>query len=518
MAVPSRLPIRVPAGRLRFLGVVCVAVAASAGAPRGRAQTPEASSYPVDPVAAAGMTSGLPNGVTYRQAEMMQVRTSAQGAQGEASAAAMARSADQTIEERNREAALESARTNKAIKEEMRNRLKFERAAAVQEKVTANDMSTWKQNGGVRVERNVPDAFLMSLIEEEEQAAARADASGKKKRFSLFDGDDSPDEGALGFLGAIRPPRLPFLGGGDESAPAEAAGPASSVPGEPVFAPSSSPSRGSAAATAPPPAAAAPGRVPMISGAALVDGRAAVTTGEGASPRAADQPPSAPEPVSFADETPEQGRKPGLFSMFAPEPKEEPLVPESGGGGGGGGGFFGFGKKKSSAPAGGIDASLFPEGAVSQPPRGGSLSGGATTAAVAEDAATAPASTGAIVLPGQTVEKSRGFSLPKPSLSLPSLPSLPSISKSEGGGGGVSSGYFVVTSPSQFMAYGAEQMQSEIRALAAGTTVLVTKPGETWSGIRLDDGTEGVVQNKHLKPASGGGGAAGGEFATSPGR
>src|SRR5690606_6185057 len=70
------------------------------------AQVPEAS-YPVDPVAAAGMTSGLPNTITSRQIEMMQVRTSAQSAQGEAAAASMARSADQSIEERNREAALE---------------------------------------------------------------------------------------------------------------------------------------------------------------------------------------------------------------------------------------------------------------------------------------------------------------------------------------------------------------------------------------------------------------------------
>ena len=51
----------------------------------------------VDPVAAAGMTNGLPNGLTSQRAEMMQVRTSAQGAQGEAAAASMARTADQSI-------------------------------------------------------------------------------------------------------------------------------------------------------------------------------------------------------------------------------------------------------------------------------------------------------------------------------------------------------------------------------------------------------------------------------------
>jgi hypothetical protein len=65
------------------------------------------------------------------------------------------------------------------------------------------------------------------------------------------------------------------------------------------------------------------------------------------------------------------------------------------------------------------------------------------------------------------------------------------------------------------MVYGADQMQSEIRALPAGTSVMVTKPGEQWSGIQLSDGTQGVVQNKNLRAASGGGGAStGGEFAT----
>jgi hypothetical protein len=481
-------------------------------------QSPEASSYPVDPVAAAGMTSGLPTGVTYRQAEMMQVRTSAQGAQGEAAAAMMARSAEETIEERNRNAALETARTNKAIKEEMRNRLKFERAAAQQEKVTANDMSTWKQNGGVRVERNVPDAFLTSLIAEEEQAAARAAESGEKKRFSLFDGNDSADGGSpLGFLGAIRPPRLPFTGGGDGGESAPAAAPAPSDTSEPVFAPTASGSRGAAPSPAPaaapaPAAQSKPGRVPMISGAQLVDGRSPVTSNPGSAP-AADRPPSSPETVSFADATPEPQKKPGLFSKLSSgSDEEDSLVPSSDSGGGGG--FFGFGKKKSAEPAGTIDASLFPEGAVSQAPRGGRLTGGATVADVAEETAAVPASTGSIALPGQVEEKPRGFSLPKPS-----LPSLPSIKPGGGSGGGsVSSGYHVVTSTAQFMVYGTDQMQSEIRALPAGTSVMVTKPGETWSGIRLDDGTEGVVQNKNLKAGAGVSSGSGGEFATSPGR
>jgi hypothetical protein len=481
------------------------------GASGLHAQTPEAAAYPVDPVAAAGMTSGLPNGVTVRQAEMMQVRTSAQGAQGDAAAASLARSADESIEERNRNIALETARTNKAIKEQMRNRLKFESASVQQQKVTANDMSTWQQNGGVRVERNVPDAFITSLIAEEEQAAARAAASGEKKRFSLFGGDDEPDDG--GFLSSIRPPRLPFMGGGGGGGEetVAAASPPPSDNSEPVFANSGS-SR--SASSAPAPSSAAPlkpGVVPMISGAALVDGRAPAASQ--ASPGNA--APVSSQTVSFADSTPEPGRKkPGLFSKTgASDENHESLVPTSGTSGGGGG-FFGFGKKKSAAPVGGIDASLFPEGAVNQAPRGGQLSGGATVADVAEDAAEAPSSTGTVMLPGQTEEKSRGFSIPKPSLSMPSIPSL-SKAGGSGGGGSISVGSHVVSNTAQFMVYGADQMQSEIRALPAGTSVMVTKPGEQWSGIQLSDGTQGVVQNKNLRSSSGGGGAAsGGEFAT----
>ena len=251
----------------------------------------------------------------------------------------------------------------------------------------------------------------------------------------------------------------------------------------------------------------------MISGAALVDGRSPVNPGtkpEGSTP-------SSPQLVSFADSTPEPDqKKPGLFSMFGSSSEEEdslvPVSKESVGG------FFGFGKKKSSAPVGGIDASLFPAGSVDQAPRGGQLTGGATVADVARDMASEPSSTGSVELPGQTVEKSRGLSLPKPNLSLPSIPTLSKPSGGGGGGGGTSAGYHVVTNTAQFMVYGAEQMQSEIRALPAGTTVLVTKPGDQWAGIRLTDGTEGVVQNKNLRPASGGGSSSSGEFATSPGQ
>ncbi len=482
-----------------------------------RAQAPDASTYPVDPAAAAGMTRGLPNGVTGQQAEMMQVRTSAQGAQGEAAAALMARSADQSIEQRNQAAALQSAREKKSIKESMTERLKFERAAASFNKVSANDMSTWKtEGGGVRVERNVPDAFLMSLIEEEELAAARSDASTEKKGFGLFrKGGDSDSGGS--FLSGIRPPRLPFMGGGGSDPAPVSSAPAPSDTSEPSFARTA----GSGSAPSPVQASAPlkPGVVPMISGAALVDGRSPVNQRE--TPASADRLPGQPQTVSFSDQIPEtEKKKPGLFSKLqsGDDDDHSSLVPmSSSSSSGGGGGFFGFGKKKPVQNVGKVDAGLFPEGAASDAAIGTRLSGnyassssvGGDSFASASPGMVAPASTSSSVeLPGQTVEKTRGFSIPKPNLSLPSLPS---ISKSPGGGGNVptmttvnsaGSSYYVVASTAQFMVYGENQMQSEVRALPAGSVVLMTKPGEQWASVRLSNGTEGIVQNKHLRPAS----------------
>lgn len=63
------------------------------------------------------------------------------------------------------------------------------------------------------------------------------------------------------------------------------------------------------------------------------------------------------------------------------------------------------------------------------------------------------------------------------------------------------------------MVYGENQMQSEIRAIPAGMVVQMTKPGENWVGVRLSNGTEGIVQKKFLRAASAS--EAGGQFAPS---
>ncbi|MEQ1842694.1 MAG: hypothetical protein ABL994_20025, partial [Verrucomicrobiales bacterium] len=188
-----------------------------------------------------------------------------------------------------------------------------------------------------------------------------------------------------------------------------------------------------------------------------------------------------------------------------------------------GGGLFGFGKKKAEPAGPMIDASLFPTGAVSQAPTGGELqsatpSSQAPAAAQASAPAAAPAetfaSTSSVELPGATQEKEKRRGL--------SLPPMPSLTKGERGADAVptlttvnsaGTSYYTVSTAAQFMVYGANQMQSEIKAIPAGTVVLMTKPGEQWASVRLSDGTEGVLQNKNLRPASAG--ESGGGFAVS---
>lgn len=239
--------------------------------------------------------------------------------------------------------------------------------------------------------------------------------------------------------------------------------------------------------------------IPSISGAALVDGRAPAIPNPSSSNSV-----SSAQRVSFAEESASSEKK--KFSLFSrndsnQEPDADNSMPTSQSEEKGGG-FLGFGRKKSSTPAPGIDASLFPGGSSS--PSVQRVSTGSLNPSSSSRSTSGASSSGdsfasdTVSLPSHEAEKERkgGFSIPRLS-----LPSLPSLSKSEGGsrGGSVAVGFATVSQIAQFMVYGADQMQSEIRALPAGTSVEITKPGEQWSGIRLSDGTEGVVQNKFLR-------------------
>lgn len=508
-------------GRYNFCGGLVFLVLVSLAPVGVFAQVPSAASAPVDSsqAASAGMTSGLSDIPSYRDLQMMQVRTAAQGAQGDAAAASMSRSADRSLEEQNRQKALQEAREIKALKRDATNRMRWERSENAYKKVSANDMSTWKTStGNVRVERNVPDPFLVSLIREEEQLAAQqaaedANAGPLKKAFGWrpFSKDDevssvsqyiaastastspapvsttplpSAEQESGGFFSKMRLPKLPSPGNSSE---------VNALAG-PTFA-SPAPSTAPASAA---PQYAAPGSVPRISGAELVDGAAPVQRSQSASEPTFSSAPSTYDGMP----SPEKKERSGLFSGLKSSGS-------SSSSGGGGGGLFSFGRKKSSNNDGSIDASLFPENAVSQAPTGGRLTGGYTAEDVAEDVSFA-SSTGTIQMPGQEQERSRKpFAIPKPNLSLPSIPK-PSGSS---GGQGVSSNttinsagtdIYVVTNTAQFMVYGDDPMKSEVRALQPGTVVRMTKAGDQWASISLPDGTQGIVQNKSLRAASAG--------------
>lgn len=474
---------------------------------------------------AAPIQSTSPSGsMSTRDMQLQQVRQQAQALQGEAAAASMARSADRSLDQQNVSRAVQDARELKAIKREAAERLKWERSNAQVQKVSANDMSSWTtHSGNVRVERDVPNAFIASLIAEEEEAARRGTLEKPKKRFSPrdlnpFRKDDpeplspyvttqsvasapmaDPPEEKKGFFSKVR---IPGFGGRDEPDSNEP------LPEAPVF--RSSP--GDRPAPAPSVGNSAMARtVPQRSGAALVDGgpppAVPAEAGESRS--------GSPQLVSYSPAEPEK-EKEGLFAAFkksdspslTPEPKKS-------------GGLFSFGKKKEESTVGTIDASLFPTGAVDEAPTGRELSGGYTVEDVADDMTVASSAATSVSLPGESPEKKKFFSIPKPSLSIPSI-SIPSAGKPSGSGRGEGvptlttinsqgNDFYVVTETAQFMVYGEEQMQSEVRALPAGNVVRMTKPGEQWASIRLPNGTEGVVQNKFLRAASGA--EAGGQFA-----
>ncbi len=481
-------------------------------------QAPSASAYPNDS-ASAGMTSGLPNGLTAQQLELMRARSAAQSSQGHAVAASMARSADQTIESQHQQKAIQSAREIKALKREMAERMKWERSNEQVNKVSANDLSSWKtQTGNVKVEREVPNTFMTALIEEERLAAERGEDVKKEKKgikWNPFKKDESKDD-EYGFdpadfepIGFIEPDpepipepkkkegglfsgfKMPLVGNSDKEKVSQSTTAAS----EPVFNQTNNSRQPTASAQSSSSAASRPSTiVPGRSGVAMMQ-------------REAEE---ASETVSFSESIPEVGKKPGLFSKLGKSNGgSSGGVPSSGGGG-----FMAFGKKKSNT--GTIDASLFPEDAVSQAPTGGSLSGGYTEEQVAEDSSFAPSSTGDIVMPGES-QKKGGFSFPKPSLSIPSF-GLSSGSDKDGSGNvptlstinSMGTDYYSVTSTAQFMVYGDTQTSSEVRALASGTLVRMTKPGEQWASVRLPGGSEGLIQNKFLTPASAS--QAGGQF------
>ena len=164
-----------------------------------------------------------------------------------------------------------------------------------------------------------------------------------------------------------------------------------------------------------------PARVALASGAQLVDGAGAGTSVGSTQTQAV----AVSSPDSAVGSAQDAEKKAGLFSFLqGSKTGESSLVPVSKTSDGGG--FFGIGKKKAEPETGKIDASLFPVGAVDAAPTGGALTSSVQRDEFAAEAPVAASSSSSIELPGQTLEKKRGLS----------LPSLPTLGKSERSGGG----------------------------------------------------------------------------------
>lgn len=478
--------------------VLSVATAAALALPAG--SPANAQEAPATSATSAGMSTDLSTGPTSQQLEMMQVRQAAREAQDEAATAAMVGAADAAAEERRYQSTLEAAREKKRIKREALTQLKWQKAQTAYDRVSANEMESWRDGtGGIRVERNVPNEFLLALREEEAAIAAREmeEAEGGDRGFTPLRSAGRAASGVAGGVSGVAGGVLGKLPFGKRN---------STTSAEPQ--PASSPAPQSQPRTAAPPTVNKPGSVPRISGAALVDGRSQASQGGRTSSSTAASSPASSPPV----ETPEfeapasREEKKGLFSFMKTNDS-----------GGSGGLFSKFGKKRSSAAADGIDGSLFPEGSS------GSVSAGSFSSAASSSAQDLEESSGetfssaapssSVDLPTHEAEQTRrggGFSLPKPRLSVPKFGG----SSGESGGRNTASAnatsvvnssghsYYVVTQSAQYMQYGASQMESEIRSLPAGSVVQMTKPGADWVGIRSTDGSEGVVQSKYLRPAS----------------
>ncbi|MEM7518738.1 MAG: hypothetical protein AAF368_17665, partial [Planctomycetota bacterium] len=134
-------------------------------------------------------TTAAPGGPSDAEREMMRVRNAAEGARGEAQAAAMTRAADLSLEQSNEDRAIQSARQRKAIKRQMEERARWEQRNGQVRKISSDQMEAWDREDAAaaqtpaRVERDVPRNFVASVVEEEALAASRVP---KKKGFAPF--------------------------------------------------------------------------------------------------------------------------------------------------------------------------------------------------------------------------------------------------------------------------------------------------------------------------------------------
>ena len=513
-----------------------------------------------DTAAASGMTSGLPGVSAARQAELMYVRAQAQKSRPEAERAAMARTAEQALDEKITTRTLEEARETKELKKKASYDFQLKKAEDAYKGVSQSEINAWDDGAGsVKVQRGVPSQFLASLPPEEEpeeqgghfgflkapgkaaKGAAAVTVGGMKKALSWRPFGKNKDEEAPepepaapsqiqptvtahtltqevqeekndGFL-----TKIPFVGGKKKKQ-------------EPVA--YEEPAAVETALTAAPEAIEEKeglfSKIPFVGHkkdkeakaeadlAALHETAAGGMTAADAFMADAAAHENAEkdgflskmkipfighkkDPADGVEVAPEiaAATTVGTGSAAAAEEEKKGFV----------GRMFGGKKDKSD------DAPVL-------------ASGGANLFGKADDNDTIDASlfpdSGAPDedLRAQDLDSQKRKLLKMPDLSgvkVPKIkvpsplpeepkPSLPKVDRSGVHSGGTRT-YIVQTPNAQFMRFGESALNSETMTLNSGQAVEMTKAGDEWSSVKLSNGTTGIMRNKDLRPANPGEGA-----------
>ena len=504
--------------------------------------------------AASGMTSGLPGVSPARQAELMYVRAQAQKARPEAEAAAMARSAEQTLDKKITERTLEEARETKDLKQKAAYDHQLKRAEDAYKGVSQSEINAWGEGSGtVKVQRGVPPQFAASVPPEEAEAeevdgrlgflkapgrvaknAASATASGMKKALSWRPfGNDNEEEDApaapsptsatssasyfdqppLSFESVAYPAeaaeekggffaKIPFMGGKKNKAE-EVSYEAPSYQ-DPIHQAPPAPAPPAPAPPAPAPPAPAPPTLTYSSPQTQAqteqpekaehDGFLSRMPLIGRHKRKAAEEEASP-PDTARNMTADQAFQADASAAEANTADEKPK------------GFVGrmFSGKKDkpdealagssglfgAAGNSAIDASLFPD------------TDGADERLMAQEAGSEKRKL--LKAPDLSGIKVPKINVPNPIGEEPK-PSLPKVDRSGVHSGG-SKNYVVQTPNAQFMRFGDSALNSETLSISTGQVVEMTKAGDEWSSVRLSNGLTGIMRNKDLRPAKPGEGS-----------
>ncbi len=400
----------------------------------------------------AGMTEYVPGASDAQRREMMRVRSQAQKARAEAEQAAIEKSAAEALREQQRQQALADARAHKAIVNQAARELEYATADNAYEEVPAGQIAAWNSLEGRKVQRGVPQEFLDNLPEEE------TDETKEKKGFK-------PLKAVTGVFAAA--PKLPKFGKSEEEKAKKERGETEPMP---EFVPASKLTLSGAAAVAPvevmepaPPAAPPAEPQPRVPPANML---VSASTSKPAEVSA----PLPPATRRNDDSNVSASLLPSL------EDGNEPLMAE--------------GSKKG-----------FMKGITSLLPIGGKGNG------ASNEELPAFADVGSGAEPEMADKKSNGPGF------LGSIADrlTPDFSGSQASSPGrapePSSGsdevYVINTDGVEFFPFGSEEMNSQAVGLPRGTAVRMTKKGDDWSAVQLQNGKVGVLRNSVMRPARG---------------